>query len=66
LQKKILREKVLKQRQALTMDEARNFGVQIIQYLIKTISWHHFSIVHLYLSCDQRKEINTQPLLEYL
>lgn len=66
LTKKELRQQALQQRQALTVWQVQSLGAQVIQRLTQEIPWQKFHCVHIYLSCDQRKEINTRPLMDYL
>jgi 5-formyltetrahydrofolate cyclo-ligase len=66
LSKKILRQQALQQRQNLTASQVETLGVQIIQRVIEEIDWKKFTCVHVYLSCEKRKEINTWSLLDYL
>ena len=66
MNKSQLRQQALLQRQALTTEEIKTLGGKAIEKLIAQITWKDLSIVHVYLACPRRKEIDTWPLLTYL
>lgn len=65
-QKQELREKLLRSRSELSREEYRIKSGQIISRLKQQAEFNKACIIHCYVSMNERKEVNTLPLIKEL
>lgn len=66
IRKKELRRKCLRERNALSDDDWLNMSEQIREHVLASEVYYSAEVVHCYISMNERKEVDTHTLIEYM